>query len=101
MALRNLIDGACRRSEAGTPIVVRLAQHGRDAEIGVRYRAHRRRRGGKASDAYREYDDMGVSGYVTSAVVEAHGGALREETVGCEKTAWVRLPAIEGRHGPA
>jgi signal transduction histidine kinase len=98
MVLRNMIDGACRSSAAGTPIVVRLAQHGRDAEIGVRYELHPEE---EASDAYREYDDMGVSRYVTSAVVKAHGGALREETVGREKTAWVRLPAIEGRHGPA
>lgn len=98
MALRNLIDGACRLSEAGTPIVVRLAQQGRDADIGVRYQRHLEE---EASDAYREYDDMGVSGYVTSAVVEAHGGALREETVGPETTAWIRLPAIEERHALA
>lgn len=98
MALRNLIDEAVRKSKAGTPIVVRLAQQERDAEIGVRCQLHPEV---EVSDSYREYDDLGVSGYVTSAVVEAHGGALREETIGPEATAWIRLPAIEERHGLA
>ena len=100
MALRNLIDGAFRVSEDGSPIVVRLVRQGRDAEIGVCYRIRPEEE--EASDAYREHDDMGVSGYVTSAVVEAHGGALREETIGPETTAWIRLPAVEEqRHGLA
>ena len=97
MVLRNTIDGACRLSEVGTPITVRLARHGRDAEIGVRYQPRPEE---EASDAYREYDDMGVSTYVTSAVVEAHGGVLREETVGGETTSWIRPARHRGTACP-
>jgi signal transduction histidine kinase len=96
IVLRNLIDGACRRSEDSTPITVRLTRRGRDAEIGVR---HEPRPEWEASDAYLEYDDMGVNRYVNATVVKAHGGASREETAGPERTDWIRLPAIEGPDG--
>jgi len=95
IVLRNLIDGACRRSDGGTPITVRLSRCGRDAEIGVRYQP---RPEWEASDAYLEYDDMGVNRHVNATVVKAHGGASGEEEAGPERTDWVRLPAIEEPH---
>jgi signal transduction histidine kinase len=97
VALRNLIDGALRASEAGSPVIVRLTEHGKDAEIGVRYLA-RREEEEDASSAFVEHDDLGISRHVTLAVVRALGGDLREEKSGTETTAWLRLPVIEVRH---
>lgn len=98
VALRNVIDGGLRTSEAGSPVVVRLTERDGDAEISVRYQVSLE---GGPSDAFREYDDLDVSRHVTVAVVEAHGGVLREEKVGCDTTAWIRLPAIDDRDASA
>lgn len=98
MVLRNLIDVAQRSSAMDAPVVVRLRQRDGDAEIAVRHQVGTE---AAASAAYLEYDDMGVSRFVTSAIVEAHGGALREETGYGEATAWLRLPATEGGDGGA
>jgi NtrC-family two-component system sensor histidine kinase KinB len=100
MVLRNMIDVADRSSEDGTPIVVRLTQDGHDAAVGVCYQVQHPEEG--SSDVGNEYDDLGISRYVTATIVEAHGGALRDERVGSEVTSWFRLPALgEDRHGPA
>jgi hypothetical protein len=40
-----------------------------------------------------EYDDLGIGRSVTKMIVEAYGGALREEPAGPETTKWIRLPA--------
>lgn len=96
IVLRNVIEGACRRAEPGTPIVVRLGRPGRDAEVAVRWLLR-----SDADGPDREQEDMGVAGYVTSTVVQAHRGALREETAGPETTTSIRLPAIEDPHDPS
>jgi signal transduction histidine kinase len=96
LVLRNQIDVACRSSTASSPVTVRVTRDGPDAEVGVRYRALPPE--DRTVEALGEYDDLGVSRCVTKLIVEAHGGALREETAGAETTAWLRLPAVEDRH---
>jgi len=94
MVLRNLINEAFRSSSPGSPVTVLLRGHGADAEIGVRYQPlppEERTSGGCG-----EYDDLALSRCVATMIVEAHGGALREEPAGPETTAWIRLPAAEG-----
>jgi signal transduction histidine kinase len=97
LALHNLIAGALEASRDGTQVTVRLVEHGRDAEIGIRYVALGDE---ESSREVHLADDLGVSRYVTQAVVRAHGGALAEEQVGNERATLVRLPALDAReHG--
>jgi signal transduction histidine kinase len=94
-ALRNLIDEACRSSTPGSPLTVQLRLRDQDAVISVRYQPL-----SPEHQVYEvgEYDDRGISRCVAKIIVEAHGGALGEETVGAEATRWIRLPAITGGH---
>lgn len=94
MVLRNLIDEAFRMSVSGSPVSVLLRRNGADAEIGVRYQPLPPEE--RTCEAYGEYDDLGIGRCVATTIVEAHGGALREEPAGPETTAWIRLPAVEG-----
>jgi signal transduction histidine kinase len=94
MAFRNLIDEALRTSIAGAPVTVLVRSGGAaDAEIGVRYRPLPPEE--RTVQEYGESDDLGVSRCVSQMIVQAHGGALREEPAGPETTAWVRLPASQ------
>jgi signal transduction histidine kinase len=99
MVLRNMIDDASRSAEPSTPLTVLLTESDSDAEIGVRFQPLSPHAG--ASAAVADCDDLGVRRYVTAAIVEAHGGALREASDGEKTTTWVRLPAVERAHGSA
>jgi signal transduction histidine kinase len=99
MVFRNLIDEACRSSTSGSPVTVQLRRDGAFAQIGVRYEPLPPEE--RTYEAYGEYDDLGIGRCVARTIVEAHGGALREEPAGAETTAWIRLPAAEGADGRA
>jgi signal transduction histidine kinase len=99
MVLRNLIDEAARSSRAGAPVTVLLARRGPDAEIGVRYRALPPEE--LTGEPYGEYDELGIGRCATETIVEAHGGARRDETEGLDAITWIRLPAIEEAAGAA
>ncbi len=99
MVLRNVIDEAFRSSRSGSPVTVVLRRQGADAEIGVRRQPLPPEEW--TFEAHGEFDDLGVSRCVTKMIVEAHGGALRDEPAGPETTAWIRLPAAEGVHARA
>jgi signal transduction histidine kinase len=93
LALRNLIEPACRLSQPGSPVRVLMTLQGKNVEVGVRHTnvpAH-------AGDAARQIaaDELGVKRLVASTIVECHGGTLRSEDGGAETTAWVRLPVLE------
>jgi signal transduction histidine kinase len=97
-ALRNLIDEALRTSPSGSPVTVTLRSDASDAEVGVRHRLLPPEE--RIPEANPEYDELGVSRCVLQMIVQAHGGALREEPDGSETTAWVRLPAALRAGGP-
>jgi signal transduction histidine kinase len=90
LVLRNVIEEAQRGSVAGTPVTVRVTQHGQDAEIVIGYHALPADEGPFA--AADEYDNLGIGRSVAETIVEAHGGALRAERSGPEATAYIRLP---------
>ncbi len=99
MVLRNVIDEAFRSSRSGSPVTVLLRRQGADAEIGVRREPLPPEEW--TFEAHGELDDLEVSRCVTKMIVQAHGGALREEPAGPETTAWIRLPTAEGAHARA
>jgi PAS domain S-box-containing protein len=90
LVLRNVIDDALRGSDAGTSVTVRLDQHGEDAEIVVGYHSTLSDEGGLSFAG--EYDVMGIGRSVATTIVEAHGGALRDERSGADASAHIRLP---------
>ena len=90
LVLRNVIEEAQRGSVAGTPVTVRVAQLGQDAEVIVGYHALPADEGLFA--AADEYDNLGIGRSVAETIVEAHGGTLRAERSGLEATAYIRLP---------
>ena len=93
MVIRNTIHGATRASMPGGPVTVRLDRSGDDAEIGVSYHPyHSNADEGDARMAATEFDDIGVGRYVTTQVVEAHGGTFTEHTDGERTTVRIRLP---------
>lgn len=102
MALRNLIDEALRTSTSGSAVTVLLRSDAADAEVGVRYRPlPPEERTIQGYGEYGEYDDLGIGRSVVRMIVDAHGGARREEPAGPETTAWIRLPVAEGADGRA
>jgi nitrogen-specific signal transduction histidine kinase len=90
MALHNLVDAAARSSIAGTPMGVTVRHSDGDTQIGVRYQALPPAE--RAQELYGEYDEIGISRWVATMVVEAHGGSLVETEDDPETTFWVRLP---------
>ena len=78
MALRNLVDAAARSSIAGTPLAVAVRHPKGEAEIGFSYQPLPP--GRAKHELYGEYDDVGISQWVATMVVEAHGGSLVETT---------------------
>jgi signal transduction histidine kinase len=90
LVLRNVIEEAQRGSVAGTPVTVRVAQDGQDAEITVAYQPLPAEEGLFA--AADEYDNLGIGRSVAETIIAAHGGALRAERSGPEATAYIRLP---------
>jgi signal transduction histidine kinase len=103
MAVRNEIEDALRLAPPGTPVIVRLAQIGRDANIGVGHHP----RGvieavvDETIEERHAEGELGVNRHVSEAIVAGHGGTLREERTGEELTTWIRLPAITELHGDA
>jgi two-component system, OmpR family, phosphate regulon sensor histidine kinase PhoR len=92
LALRNLVDAACRLSTPDSPIRVLMMEQGHDAQIGVRHTSIP----ASQLDAalLKATDGLGVSRLVATTIIESHGGTLRDEAVGAETTAWVRLPVL-------
>lgn len=92
LALRNLVDAACRQSMPHSPIEVSMIQQGGDAQIGVRHTSVP----ASQLDAalLKATDGLGVSRLVATTIIESHGGTLRDELAGAETTAWVRLPVL-------
>ncbi|HEY8210948.1 MAG TPA: PAS domain-containing sensor histidine kinase [Myxococcaceae bacterium] len=99
MVVRNLVDQALRLSTSGAPLTLRLRQRAQDAEIGVGYQPlapEAQAFKGLEDEGEEELDGLGISRWVDTMIVKAHGGTLWEETAGEERISWVRLPAIEG-----
>lgn len=95
LVLRNLLDEALRLAAPPARITVLLAESGPDVEIGIRHRC--RPSIGHAWGDAGEPDELRVHRLVTDAIIAAHGGDLRHEAEDSEATAWIRLPAIDGR----
>jgi signal transduction histidine kinase len=98
MAFRNLIDEALRTSRSGSAVTVVLTSDAADVEFGVRYRPVPPEE--RTIDGYGEYDEIGIGRSVAKVIVDAHGGSLREEVSGPERTAWIRLPAARRAEEP-
>jgi hypothetical protein len=49
-----------------------------------------------AGDAvqYASADELRVRRLVAAAIIERHGGTLRDEEAGAETTTWMRLPVL-------
>jgi two-component system, OmpR family, phosphate regulon sensor histidine kinase PhoR len=97
LALRNEIHAATRLSRQGSPVTVRLERRGADTEIGLSYSPDPAI--GSDDDgrgAAIVLDDMGVSRYVTTMIVQAHGGTLIQNVIGGSTTVRIRLPVLEG-----
>ncbi len=92
LALRNLLDEAIRLSVPPEPVTMMLVRQERDAAIGVRHRAPTP---GQKGPSQLEQDDLGIGRLVATAIIEAHGGTLRDCTQGSEATTWITLPVIE------
>lgn len=95
LMLRNVLDEAVRSSPPERAITVRLAQQGRDAAIRIRH--GRNSSDGHAAPAACGYDELGINRLVTSTIIHAHGGDLRQDAAGAETMVRISLPAIEPR----
>jgi signal transduction histidine kinase len=94
LAIRNVMDEACRTSPSGSPVTVILRRQGANAEVAVRYRPLPLEE--RTFEAYGEYDDLGIGRCASETIVEAHAGSLWEEAVDRETTSWIRLPVAGG-----
>ena len=96
MVLRNAVHAATRSSRPGGPVIVRLDSSGANAEIGVSYEPPPvpAAEDDEVREGKTEFDDLGVSGYVTSMIVEAHGGTLTEQADGGTATVRIQIPAM-------
>ena len=47
----------------------------------------------EAALLHERYDSLGLRRFVTRSVVEAHGGAVREELSGRLKSTWLVIPS--------
>lgn len=92
LALRNVVDSACRLSKPESPILVLMSQQGHDVQVGVR---HTSIAAGQLDAALvAAADGLGASRLVATTIIESHGGTLRDEAAGAETTAWLRLPVL-------
>ncbi|HEY7188891.1 MAG TPA: PAS domain-containing sensor histidine kinase [Vicinamibacterales bacterium] len=93
IVLRNTMNSACRSSRDGSAIVVSLRRvAGDSAEIAISYQARPSHVDEDAEEP--NFDDMAVSRYVTGMILQAHLGALAEESAEDATTLRIRLPAI-------
>jgi signal transduction histidine kinase len=93
IVLRNTINSACRSSRDGSAIVVSLRRiTGDRAEIAVSYQARPSHIDEDAEEP--SFDDQTVSRYVTGMILQAHLGALTEESEKGDTTVRIRIPAI-------
>jgi signal transduction histidine kinase len=90
LVIRNLMYEASRLSSADSPLTLVSRREGERVAIGVRYRPLPWR--DQVSDAYGEYDDLGIGRSVAETIAEGHGGSLREEATDSETTSWIYLP---------
>jgi signal transduction histidine kinase len=96
MMVANVIDEASRASIPGSPMRVLLTRSGADAEIGIgHYLLPPEER---PRETYGEYGDTGIGRCVAAEIAGAHGGKLREDTIGDETIAWIHLPMSEESH---
>jgi signal transduction histidine kinase len=93
LALANLLETAFRQSLPGSPITVLMRRQGSSVEVGVRY-ATAPASGGEEV-RHTAADELRVRRLVASAIIERHGGKLRDEEAGAETTAWMQLPVLE------
>ena len=94
MVLRNAIDAAVRTARPATPVTIQLDRSGSDGEIAVSFRPSVST---DLDDTFRkeaEFDDLGVGRYVTTTIIEAHGGSFTEQFDDAVNTIRIRLPAI-------
>jgi signal transduction histidine kinase len=93
IVLRNTIHSACRSSRPDGPITVWLNRTaGDNAEIAISYQP----RPSNIDEDPEEpsFDDVAVSRYVTTMIVEAHLGTLTERSEEGDTTLRIRIPAI-------
>jgi signal transduction histidine kinase len=93
MVLRNVIYAATRASRPDGAVAVRLKRGGNEAEIAVSFQPPPSDETVDKAPAVTEYDDIGVSRYVTTTIVEAHGGTLTEQAESGVTTIRINLPA--------
>lgn len=94
MVLRNTIEAAVRSSRAGEPVTIRLRRCDRDTAIEVSYKPDES--GGRYGEAQEatEFDEIGVRCFVTTTIVEAHGGTVTGRNDRDRATLGIQLPAL-------
>ncbi|MDC0711464.1 ATP-binding protein [Stigmatella sp. ncwal1] len=103
----NLLTNALKYSRPATPVVVRLDQSGPSVEISVRdqgaglspesaahlFEKYYRTREGRTSDVM----GLGLGLYISRLIIEAHGGAIRAESIQGQGTTFTfTLPRLSG-----
>jgi signal transduction histidine kinase len=96
LAIRNLLYEASRLSPADSRLTLLARPEGDQIAVGVRYQPLPWR--DQETEAYSEYDDIGIGRSVAQTIVEGHGGSLSDEATDSERTSWMHLPAFEGAH---
>jgi signal transduction histidine kinase len=94
LVIRNLMYEASRLSSTDSPLTLVARPEGDRVAIGVRYRPLAWR--DRATEAYGEYDDIGIGRNVAETIAEEHGGSLGQDADDLETTSWIYLPAGSG-----
>ena len=94
LVIRNLMYEASRLSSTDSPLTLVARPEGDRVAIGVRYRPQAWR--DRVTEAYGEYDDIGIGRNVAETIAEEHGGSLGQDADDFETTSWIYLPAGSG-----
>jgi signal transduction histidine kinase len=93
MVLRNVIYAATRAARPDGGVAIGLKRSGNEAELAVSFQPPSSGEAADQAPAATEYDDIGVSRYITTTIVEAHGGTLTEQTDAGVTAIRIRIPA--------
>ncbi len=91
LVIRNFMYEATRLAPSDSLLTLVARPEGTQVAVGVRYHPLPWR--DRVSEAYGEYDDIGIGRCVAETIAEGHGGSLGEEAEGGEMTNWIYLPA--------
>jgi signal transduction histidine kinase len=92
LALRDLLDLACRLATPSSAVTVAVSRRGADAVVTVRYDALPPEE--VTVDGCGAYDEIGIDRLVVQAIAAAHGWTLSEEKTGSAALISMRLPTL-------